>query len=127
MSLSSRPYAPSVPARQFHSVFCARFSCPPSEYEERAFQQYLYSHAKLLAPVLRKLKPSLFAEDFKFIRYLGEASDSREVKACAADFQDANFARRSIWRNTLRIRVSGRKAGRLAQRLISEATRVSGE
>jgi len=64
--------------------------------------------------LLRKLKPDFFAEDFKFIRYLGEAIGSREVKASAADFQDANFARRTFLRTSLRIRVSGRKAARLA-------------
>ena len=117
---SALSYNPPVPAQQFQSLFCERFGCPPSEYEERAFKQCLYSHAKLLAPVPRKLKPDFFAADFKFIRYLGEVSGSCEAKANAADFQDANFAGRSFWRTTLRIRVSGRKAARLARRLFSE-------
>ena len=110
-----------MPAQQFQVLFCERFDCPPSEYEERAFRECLYWQAKILAPVLRKLKPDFFEEDFNFIHYLGEASGSREVRASAADFQDVNFARRSFWRTTLRIRVSGGKAMRLAQRLFSEA------
>ena len=112
-----------MPTRQFQVLFCKRFNCPPSEYEERAFKKCLYWHAKLLAPVSRKLNPDFFAEDFKFIHYLGEASGSREVRASAADFHDTNLARRSLWRTSLRIRVSGRKAARLAQRLLSEASR----
>ena len=117
---SQPPKLPSATVQQFQYLFCERFHCPRSEFEERAFRECLYSHAKLVAPVLRKLKPDFFAEDFRFIRYLGEATDSREMKACAADFQDANFARRSFLRTTLRIRVSGRKAARFAKRLISE-------
>lgn len=45
-----------------------------------AFRECSYWHA---------VKPDLFAEDFKFIRYLGEATDVREAKANAADFQDS--------------------------------------
>ena len=100
-------------------LFCQRFGCPSSEYEERAFRECLYLHARLLAPLLRWCTPELFSEDFKFIRYLGEATNAREVKANAADFQDANLAHRSFWRTRLKIRVSGRKAGRLAQRLLA--------
>ena len=67
-------------------LFCQRFGCPPSEYEERAFRECLYWHAKFLAPLLRRVKPEFFSEDFKFIRYLGAATNVREVKADAADF-----------------------------------------
>ena len=81
----------------------------------------MYTHAKPLASLVRKLQPAFFNEDFKFIDYLGEATDLREVSAYAADFQDANFARRGFWRTRLRIRVSGRKATRLAQRLFSQS------
>ena len=102
---------------------CERFRCPLSEYDEQAFRQCLYWHAKLLAPVLRKLKPDFFREDLKFIRYLGEATESREVKACAA--AGCQFPWRRFLRTTLRIRVLGRKAAMHAQRLISEANQVS--
>jgi hypothetical protein len=106
-----------VPGQQFQDLFCRQFNCLPSDYEERAFRELLFRHAKLVALVVRKLRPNLFAEDFKFIRYLGEAIDFREAKAHAADFQDANLARRRFWRMTLKIRVSGLKATRLAQQL----------
>jgi hypothetical protein len=105
--------------RSFQALFCRHFHCSPGEYEQRAFRELLYRHAKLVAPVVRKLRPNSFNEDFKFISYLGEATDFREAKAHAADFQDANLARRSFWRTTLKIRVSGRKATRLAQQLFS--------
>lgn len=107
--------------QEFRSLFCKRFNCPTSEYEERAFKECLYWHARLLAPVLRRVKPDYFAEDFKFIGYLGEVTGVREAKANAADFQDANLARPSFWRRRLKIRVSGRKATGLAYELFSEA------
>jgi len=105
--------------QKFRVLFCERFNCPCSDFEEKLFRQCLYWHARLLVPLLRSLKKDFFAEDFRFIRYLGEATGVREANANAADFHDANSARPSFWRNQLKIRVSGRKATRLAYELFS--------
>src|SRR5262245_37569598 len=117
-------YTPAMPMPEFQTLFCERFRCPLSEYQEKAFWECLYWHARLFAPVLRRLKPDFFTPDFDFIRYLGNASGFREARANAADFRDG--ARRNFLRNALKIRVSGRKAARLAQRLFSEAPQTSG-
>ena len=103
--------------QQLQFLFCQRFRCPPSEYEERAFRKCLYWQGRLLAPVVRRLNPDFFVEDFKFIRYLGESTGLREVGVDLLSFRDANVGKPSFWRTTLKIRVSGRKAGRLARRL----------
>jgi hypothetical protein len=60
-----------VARQNFQVLVCQRFHCPTSEYEERVFRKCLYWHARLLAPVVRRLKSDFFTEDFKFIRYLG--------------------------------------------------------
>jgi hypothetical protein len=104
---------------KFKFLFCERVNCPPSEYETRAFKECLYWHARLLAPVLQRVKADWFGKDFKFIRYLGEATDVREANAEAAGFHDANFASRDFCRSRLKIRVSGRKATTLANELFS--------
>ena len=100
-------------------LLCQRFNCPASEYEELVFRKCLYWHARLLAPVVRRLKPDFFAEDFKFIGYLGASTDMREVSADLMNFRDANLGRPRFWRTALKIRVSGRKASRLAQQLFA--------
>ncbi len=104
---------------EFQLLACQRFNCPTSEYEERVFKKCLYWHARLLVPVVRRLKPDFFAEDVKFIRYLGASTGLREVDADLMSFRDANLGRPSFWRTTLKIRVSGRKASRLAQQLLA--------
>jgi hypothetical protein len=109
---------------QFSALFCQRFNCHASEYEERVFNHCLYWHAKLLAPVLRVVRPNFFAEDLKFIRYLGASTGVREAEIDLLNFRDANAGRGSFLRTNLKIRVSGRKAGRLAQRLFAEERRV---
>jgi hypothetical protein len=76
--------------------------------------QCLYRHARWLAPVIRWLKRDFFARDLAFIQYLGAATSEREANTEILSFQDANLAKWSFCRTTLRIRVSGRKASKLA-------------
>ncbi len=73
--------------------------------------------------MLVKLKPDFFAQDFQFVRYLGESTGSKEVVVDLLNFRDANLGRRNFWRTALKLRVSGRKAGRLAQQLFAENAR----
>ena len=116
-------YLVQVPKRAFKILFCERFRCPPSDYEQRVFRKCLYPHARLLAPLIRLLNPNFFTDDFKFVHYLGEATGTREVNAEMLAFQDTNRGKPSFTRTGLRIRVSGRKAAALAQRLLTEARR----
>ena len=103
--------------REIKSLFCERFDCPPAEYEGWAFRQCLYWHARLLTPIVRKLSPRFFAEDMKFIQELGLTNDWRGARSEVLSFQEENRANSSFLRNSLKIRVSGRKAADLAQRL----------
>ena len=107
-------------------MFCQRFRCPPSAYELRAFRKCLYLHAKLLAPLLRRLKPDFFAEDFKFLRNLGESTGVRDAEVDVLNFHDVNLGNPSFWRTGWRIRVSGRKASRLVHELF-HAEREAGD
>ena len=109
--------------REMRSLFCERFDCPPAEYEERAFKRCLYWHARLVTPVVRKVCPRFFAEDLKFIQELGLTSDWRAARSEVLAFQDENRATGGLWRNRLRLRVSGRKASAMAERLLAEERR----
>jgi hypothetical protein len=104
-------------ATQFQSLFCQRFRCPASAYEVKAFSKCLYWHARLLAPVLRRLAPRFFAEDFKFIRNLGESTGVRDADVDVKNFHDVNTGNPSFWRTGCKIRVSGRKANKLVRDL----------
>ncbi|MGA2174285.1 MAG: hypothetical protein ABSH38_04790 [Verrucomicrobiota bacterium] len=104
----------------FKSLFCERFGCPPEDYEERAFRKFLFWHARFLAPVVRTLKPDFFADDFEFIRYLGNAVDVRQAKVDALDFRDLDRKHWRLLHTGLRIRVSHRKARRLAFQLLGK-------
>jgi len=104
----------------FKSLFCQRFSCPPEDYEERAFRMFLYWHARFLAPVIRTVMPRFFRGDFDFIRCLGEAADSRQAKVDVLDFKDSDRKHWRLLHSGLMIRVSGRKARRIAFQLLGK-------
>jgi hypothetical protein len=107
----------SPSTRDLRTLFCERFACPPSQFEKRALSKCLYFHARLLAPLLRWLNPNYFERDLRFIHYFGNAKDWPEVSAevLALRYQDLLHPRFS--RNALRLRVSGRKANKLATTL----------
>jgi hypothetical protein len=113
-----------VATLSFKSLFCEKFRCSPEEYEERAFREFLYWHARFLAPVIRKLNPDFFREDLSFIRYLGEALDARQAKVDVLDFRDLNRKHGGLLHNGLRFRVSYRKARRLAFEFLGGATQA---
>ena len=111
--------------RQFRELFCERFNCPISEYRDRAFRKLLYWQARPFAGILRLLVPNFFFEDFKFIESLGNAMDQREARADAANFHDANSYAKGVLRGSLKFRVSGRRAMRLARGLFARSTGTS--
>ena len=109
----------------FKSLFCEQFGCPPADYEERAFQKFLYGHARWFAPVIRTINPDFFRKDFDFIRSLGEALDARQARADLLDFKDLDRKDWGWMHSGLKIRISGRKARRIAFRLLGKPDSVS--
>jgi hypothetical protein len=109
------PESPST--RDLKSLFCERYHCSPSEYEKRALRKCLYLHARILAPLLRLLNPGCFERDLVFIEYFGRAKNWEEVTTEIAALHDQDRFKPRFARSTLRFRVSGRKASKLAAKL----------
>jgi hypothetical protein len=77
----------------------------------------LFAHARLVVLLLGKLVPSFSVEDREFIRNLGEAEDFQEAEAMLSEFRGANRWARSFWRGRCKLRVSGKRAGKLIREL----------
>jgi hypothetical protein len=110
-----------VGTREFKTLFCERFNCPPADYEARAFGWLLYRHARVVARLIRSMWPEFFERDFEFLRALGRVTDAREADAEAMLFRDTEHYHGGFLRRRWRIRVSGRKATALASELFREA------
>ena len=113
---------PDVPStRDLKSFFCEHFKCPFSEFEDRAFRKCLYFHARLLAPFLLRLNPGCFDRDRVFIRYFGDAKNWEDVATEIIALHDQDRLKPRFMRTALRLRVSGRKANKLAAKLFPPA------
>ena len=110
--------------RDLRSIFCERFGCAPAEYEQRALRKCLYLHARLAAPLLRWLNPGRFKRDLLFIHYLGNATNLEEAAAEVFDLRYEEGLQPRFARKTLRLRVSGRKASKLALLLFRSSRAV---
>ena len=104
----------NVERKTFKELFCETFQCPPEKYEARALRRLLHDHAKFLLLLPRRTSSSVFRDDFKLLRDLGEAVDFREVAAMMDEFRLSTVLHRNLLRRTLKIRLSGRKIIRLA-------------
>lgn|SRR5690348_12595215 len=78
----------------------------------------LFPHAVLVVPLFSKLMRKCWAEDLKFIRHLGDSEDFQEAEATLSEFRGANRWSRNFLRTRFRLRVSGRKAGKLIRDLL---------
>jgi hypothetical protein len=106
-------------AKQFKTLYCKYSNCPPTEFEDRTFRACLYGRAKLMEPVIRLVRSRFFAEDYSFIEALGGAKNLQDVRVALSNFRDAEQMG-GFFRRRLKLRVSGRKAARLAQGLFAE-------
>lgn len=110
----------------FRSLFCARFGCRSSQYEEKVFKHCLYAHARLVAPIIRLVSRSFFDEDLRFINLLGAATSLRRACAESSNFREANEAHPSSFRMKLNLRVSGKKGRALAKELFAAVEEKGG-
>jgi hypothetical protein len=106
----------------FKALFCQEFGCQPSEYEERAFRKCSYWHARLLAPMIRAVKPDFFREEFKLINYLGEATAMREVNADLMEYSLLNRGRGRPLQTGFNLRISGRKTSDVIYKVFQRAS-----
>lgn len=123
-SFNGRGIALTIAAMErlpFKSLFCDKFGCPPADYDERAFRKCLYWHARLIAPLLRVIKPGFFREEFKLIEYLGEAVGVREATADLMEYSLLNRGRGRFLQTAFKLRISGRKASRVVFQIFQEA------
>jgi hypothetical protein len=107
----------SVTHQDFRDLFCEHFGVAQSKYEKRALRALLFPHALFVVPILSKVMPRYWVEDLKFVQHLGEAEDFQEAEATLSEFRGANRWSHNFWRNRCRLRVSGRKAGKLIRDL----------
>lgn len=106
-------------SKTFKRAFCERTGCQEREFRRRLFRRSLYGHARPVVPLIRLFRPAYFALDYELIDLAGEAHSWKELSDAIEAFSCSNKLRGGPLRRAFRIRVSCRKLGRIARRLMS--------
>ena len=96
-------------ASNFREAFCRRFQCPQEEFEKRVFWRSLYRRSLPLAWALFAIRRRYFELDFRTIRQLGICRNAAEFRSELDSYRMEYRMERGFLRNTLRVRVSGKR------------------
>lgn len=98
----------------FRALWCAKTGCAVEEFEPRVFRLALPFHARLLAPLIRRLSPRFFTEDLWFLREVGDTRSWGELINEINRFHGRNIRDPGTVRRVFGIRISARRFLRLA-------------
>lgn len=104
----------------FKQAYCERVGCREQEFRHRLFRKTLYGHARPVALFIRLFRPTFFAMDFELIDSAGNAQSWKDLSNAIEEFSFSNKLRGGPLRRTFRIRISCRRLGRLARRLMAQ-------
>lgn len=98
--------------RTFEEIFCERHRCDQGEFRRLVFWRCVPPHARWVAFLLGAPHAKRFDADRELIGDLGRCKNSRQVREQLRDFVKHPDNRRWL-RRVARLRVSGRRAGKL--------------
>ena len=102
------PEAAGVKPRTFTEICCAREGLSPEALPAVLFRRTLYPHARLVAPLVRRLDRRHFLADYEFIEDVGHLRSLADFSLALGSYVEhpANWG---FLRRRLRIRVSARR------------------
>lgn len=101
----------------FRDEICARFKCPPEQFDRAVFRRCLYPQARSVAWLLPR---RAFSDDWDMIAAVGKATSLQQVKKIVNDFRSVKPDDQSLM-FIFKFRVSGRKIIDLARDIWPEA------
>lgn len=108
-------------SKSFKEAFCEHYGCPEQRFVPVAARKALPVRVRLLRPLILMLHPEHFRLDFEFMERVGSARSWSEVNAAMGAFSSNNRLRGGFYRNTVKLRASGRRVSRLVRRIMGEA------
>jgi hypothetical protein len=108
---------PAKKGKDFRTLFCEKFQCPPFEFERQLFQRCLHRHVLPFAAYLQRIHPQFFREDLGLIGDLATAASHAEVLTELNRFYGRNVRDRNWLRKRLSLRISGKRVLKLSRKL----------
>lgn len=105
-------------SKSFRESFCERYQCPPERFVFLATRKCLPWRVRLLRPFILLLHPDHFQMDLEFVERAGHAQSWSELNGTIGAFDSNNRLRGGFYRNTLKLRASGKKLSRLVRRIV---------
>lgn len=105
-------------SKSFRKSFCEKYRCPSERYVLLATRKSLPWRVRLLRPFILLLHPEHFQMDFEFVERVGNALSWSELNGAFGAFDSNNRLRGGFYRNTLKLRVSGKRLSRLVRRVV---------
>lgn len=105
-------------SKSFRESFCEKYRCPTERYVLLATRKCLPWRVRLLRPFILLLHPEHFQMDFEFVERAGNALNWSELNGAIGAFDGNNRLRGGFYRNTLKLRVSGKRLSRLVRRVV---------
>jgi hypothetical protein len=107
-------------SKSFREAFCERYRCAPERFVPVALRKVLPWRVRFLRPWFSLLYPDYFRLDYELVEMLGGARSWSEVNAALGAFSSNNRLRGGFYRNTLKVRASGRRVSRLVTRVVGD-------
>jgi len=98
----------------FSVNFCSVKGIKPDKYEQAAFNEALYFHAKLLIGLFSILWPGYCTADYEFIRNVGKLKRYRDFSHEAEEYAH-HPSNQGFWRKVMNVRVSSKKLRNLVK------------
>ena len=109
--------------KSFREAFCERYGCTAERFVPLAARKALPWRVRLLRPVILLLHPSHFHLDLELMERVGEARSWSECHAALGAFNSNNKMRGGFFRNSVKLRASGRRVTRLVGRVMGKPDR----
>lgn len=106
-------------SKSFRESFCEKYRCPPERFVRLATRKCLPWRVRLLRPLILLLHPGHFEMDFEFIERAGNSMSWAEINGTIGAFDSNNRLRGGFYRNTLKLRASGKRLSRLVRRIVA--------
>lgn len=111
----SLPVCSGVMQVSFKHAFCQHYGCKPEEFESLVFRKCLHRRARPFAWLFRIFQADAFGADYHAIRQVGETTNLMEAMV---EIDSYAQSRKGRVRDFFRMRVSGKRLLRLAQKFL---------
>lgn len=109
--------------KSFKDRFCEHYGCPEERYVPVAARKALPWRVRVLRPLILMFHPDHFRMDFELLERVGSAQSWSEVNAALGAFNCNNRLCGGFYRNTAKLRASGRRVSRMVRHLMREPER----